>query len=106
MSKDKVLCSHELIVQIDQLEGNRVNWRVIPDEDVWNTHSLSLIDLAESGAPLSAMGIRALWKLCLDGLIYNSLEQANSIQADVDRRQAAPASHAALEMPPDGATIN
>jgi hypothetical protein len=106
MSEDKVLCFHELTVRIDQLEGNRVNWTISPDEEVWDTQSLSLIDLAESGAPLSAMGIRALWKLCLDGLIYNSLEQANSIQADVDRRMAAPASRAALEIPPDGATIN
>ena len=57
-----------LTIRFDQLEDNRVNWYVEPDDKVWETRSLSLIELAESGAPLSALAIRALWKLCIDGL--------------------------------------
>ena len=86
MSDEKVLCSNYLTIRFDQLDGNRVNWYIIPDEKVKQTESLSLIDLAECGAPLSALGIRALWKLCADGLVYNSLEQANSIEMDKDTR--------------------
>ena len=106
MSEEKVLCSHELVIRFDQLENNQVNWYVIPDEKVLNTQSLSLIDLAECRAPLSAMGIRALWKLCADGLVYNSLEQASSIQSEVGKRLVSGPVEAPLELAPEGVTIN
>ena len=106
MSEEKVLCSNELIIRFDQHEDNRVTWYVTPDEDVWKTQELSLIDLAECGAPLSAMGIRALWKLCIDGLVYNSLEQANSVNVEVGKRLAAGPVQAELELAPEGVTIN
>jgi hypothetical protein len=81
MSEERVVCSHHLSIRFDQLEGNRVNWYVEPDDEVLRARDLSLIDLAERGAPLSALGIRALLKLCIDGLVFNALEQANSIQS-------------------------
>ena len=67
---------------------------------------MSLIDLAECGAPLAAMGIRALWKLCADGLVYNALEQANATQVEVGKRLALEHDRQALELPPAGTTIN
>ena len=88
------------------LDGNRVNWYIIPDEKVKQTESLSLIDLAECGAPLSALGIRALWKLCADGLVYNSLEQANSIETEVAKRLASNVGDFDQLEAPDGMTIN
>ena len=106
MSEEKVLCSHELVIRFDQLEGNRVNWYVVPDEKIRQSQSLSLIDLAESGAPLAAMGIRALWKLCRDGLIYNALEQANDTQVEVNRRLATGPVEALMDLAPEGVTIN
>ena len=106
MSEEKVLCSNTLTIRFDQLEDNRVNWYVEPDDKVWDTQSLSLVDLAECGAPLSALGIRALWKLCMDGLVFNALEQANSIEVEVGKRLAATPEHAMLEATPEGATIN
>ena len=90
MNDEKVLCSNVLTIRFDQLEDNRVNWYVEPDDKVWETQSLSLIELAESGAPLSALAIRVLWKLCMDGLVFNSLEQANSINFDVSKRLVYP----------------
>ena len=30
MSEENVLCSHELLIRFDQLEGNRVNWYIEP----------------------------------------------------------------------------
>ncbi|MFC1606311.1 hypothetical protein ACFL33_05565 [Pseudomonadota bacterium] len=106
MSDERVLCSHVLTIRFDQLEGNRVNWYIEPDEQVHTTQTLSLIDLAECGAPLAAMGIRALWKLCADGLVYNALEQANDVQVEVGKRLATGPMEAPLELAPEGATIN
>lgn len=106
MSSEKVLCSNELTIRFDQLEGSRVNWYITPDDDVWENRGLSLIDLAECGAPLSALGIRALWKLCIDGLVYNSLEQANSINSEVSKRLVFDPDSTALEALSGGVTIN
>jgi hypothetical protein len=106
MSDERILCSHVLTIRFDQLEGNRVNWYIEPDEQVYTTQDLSLIDLAECGAPLAAMGIRALWKLCADGLAYNALEQANDVQVAVGIRLAAGPIETSLEQLPEGVTIN
>ena len=106
MSNEEVLCSHQLVIRFDQHEGNRVTWYVTPDEAVCQTQTLSLIDLAECGAPLAAMGIRALWKLCVDGLVFNALEQANSIQTEVGKRLVSPPVTDLLELAPEGVTIN
>jgi hypothetical protein len=88
VSEEKVLCSNSLTIRFDQLEDNRVNWYIEPDEIIRDTQALSLIELAECNAPLAAMGIRALWKMCVDGLVYHSLEQANDIQIEIGRRMA------------------
>ena len=106
MSEDKVLCSHELAIRFDQLEDNQIQWRIIPDANVRETLELSLIDLAECGAPLSLMGIRALAKLCLDGLVFNALEQANSIETEVSKRLASGPINAEPDLTPEGVTIN
>ena len=106
MSEERVLCSHHLVIRFDQLEDNRVCWYLTPDAEAWKTRSLSLIDLAECGAPLAALAIRALWKLCLDGLIHNALEQANEINAEVGKRLASGPVEALLDLAPEGATIN
>ena len=106
MSEEKVLCSHELNIRFDQFEDNRIKWYVVPDADIRETQTLSLIDLAECGAPLSALGIRALWKLCMDGLVFNSLELANSITVEVGKRIAAGSTRAELDLTPKGVTIN
>ena len=106
MSEEKVLCSNVLTIRFDQLEDNRVNWYLEPDDNVLETQALSLVDLAERGAPLSALGIRALWKLCIDGLVFNSLEQANSINVDVHKRIATGPVQAELDLVPEGVTIN
>ena len=104
MSDSRVVTSHVLTVRFDQLEDNSINWSVEPDEQVERTWNLSLLDLAECGAPLAAMGIRALWKLCIDGLVYNALEQANDVRAAALRRLLAD-QETLVESPPEGVTI-
>ncbi len=106
MSEEKVVCSHELVIRFDQHEGNRITWYVTPDDEVFETQSLSLIDLAECGAPLAALGIRALWKLCQDGLVFNALEQANDINAEVGRRLAVEPAEGLLGLTPESMMIN
>ena len=106
MSEERVVCSHHLTIRFDQLEGNRVNWYVEPDDEVLRDRGLSLIDLAERGAPLSALGIRALLKLCIDGLVFNSLEQANSIQSEVGKRLVSGPPLIDSEVVPEGVSIN
>ncbi len=106
MSNEKVLCSNVLTIRFDQLEDNKVNWYLEPDDGIFETQNLSLIDMAERGAPLSAIAIRVLWKLCFDGLVFNSLEQADSIRYEVCKRIAAGRVHADLDLVPEGVTIN
>ena len=106
MSEERVVCSHHLSIRFEQLEGNRVNWYVEPDDEVLRTRDLSLIDLAERGTPLSALGIRALWKLCVDGLVFNSLEQADSIRSEVGKRQVSGPPLIDSEVVPEGVSIN
>ena len=106
MSEEKVLCSNYLVIRFDQLEGNRINWYLTPDEKVGRTEALSLIDLAERGAPLSAMAIRALLKLCEDGLIFNAFEQANSIKEEVAKRFVSDALEVEPLRIPKGTIIN
>jgi hypothetical protein len=50
------ISSHPALVEQIVLEGL---WYVTPDDDVLETQTPSLIDLAECGVPLSALGIRA-----------------------------------------------
>ena len=106
MSEENVICSHHLVIRFDPLPGNRVNWYLIPDEQIEATRALGLIDLAECEAPLAALGIRALWKLLQDGLVYHALEQANGIQAEVRQRLAAGCSVPAMDWAAPDRTVN
>jgi hypothetical protein len=56
--------------------------------------------LAEIGAPLAALAIRALWKLCYDGMVYNAIEQGIGAQLAVERvsEQLPPESLQAMPM--------
>ncbi len=54
--------------------------------------------------PLAAKGIRALWKMCMDGLVFNALEQANDVQTAALRRLRAE-ENVLPELPPEGVTI-
>ena len=107
MNDKKVVYTHELTVRYEQFEDGSIQYYILPDQNVLDTHSASLVTLAEYGAPVSLMGIRALAKLCHDGLVYSSLEYASMISHEVGRRINPPVDEAALiEAPPEGATIN
>ena len=77
MNNDEVVYSNELLIRFDQDSTGRVNWRIMPDEQVGQAINTSLEELAEMGAPLCAMGIRALYDLFAEEFINHALETAN-----------------------------
>ena len=77
MSNENIVCSHELVIRFDQLEDNTVNWIVQADAAIENTMHASLDELAKSGAPLAALGIRALSDLLHPDIINAALSTGN-----------------------------
>ncbi len=86
---EKVFCRNQLTIRFDQLEDGTVNYYVLPDQKIYATRDLSLMDMAEQRAPLSSLGIRALWKMCADGLVFTALETASAFRDGVEQRIAA-----------------
>ena len=77
MSDKDIVCTHELTVRFDQLKDGSLNWLIQPSASVDNTRDASFDEMAAAGAPLSAMGIRALWEMLQNNLVLLALEQAN-----------------------------
>ena len=77
MSNEKAIYTHQLVIQFEQGADHSVNWLVQADEAVTNTIHASYEELAEAGAPLAALGIRALWDLLGENLIHLALDKAN-----------------------------
>jgi hypothetical protein len=77
MSNENIVCSYELVVRFDQLEDGSVNWLVQPSDAVANTTHASFEELTAAGAPLAALGIRALWELLGENLVAFALDKAN-----------------------------
>ena len=77
MSNDKAVYSHELTVRFEQDANHNLNWIIQADESISSTSHASYDELAEAGAPLAALGIRALFDLLGESLINLVLEKAN-----------------------------
>ena len=77
MSNNNVVLSHELTIRFDQDADNVVSWTVQADDAVANTCHASFEELVEAGAPLAALGIRALFDLLGEDLIRLVLDKAN-----------------------------
>ena len=77
MSNNNVVFSHELTVRFEQDADNVVSWTVQADDAVANTCHASFEELVEAGAPLAALGIRALFDLLGEDLIRLVLDKAN-----------------------------
>ena len=77
MSNENIVCSHELVVRFDQLEDGTVNWLVQADAAIESTSHASFDELARAGAPLAALGIRALSELIHPDIINAALNTGN-----------------------------
>lgn len=106
MSNQEVQCVNELTIRFEQMENGSITWAVLPDDIVWQTRDLSLMDLAEENQPLSVMAVRALWKLCVDGMVFTSLELANATRAGICQRYLRLDQRRLLELNPASNSVN
>ena len=77
MSNENVAYSNELTIRFDQDSAGQVTWHLLPDEQVGRPVNISIEEMAELGAPLCAMGIRAIYSLFAEEFIEHALEKAN-----------------------------
>ncbi len=77
MSKNRIVHRHQLLVTFEQGEDNNVSWVAEPDEAIVKTEQVSMEDLAKAGAPLAALGIRALWEIVANETITTALDRGN-----------------------------
>ena len=77
MSNNKAVYSHQLTVTFEQDADDTVNWIVQADEAVSKTSHATYEELARAGAPLAALGIRALFDLLGEDMIRLVLDKAN-----------------------------
>jgi len=103
---ETVVCTHELVIRIRQMEDGSVLWNVTPDDAVLVACDHDVWGLAEIGAPLAALAIRALWKLCYDGMVYNAIEQGIGAQLAVERMSGREPPEPLEVMPMESVSIN
>ena len=78
MTSEKIVHSHQLVITFNQDENARVFWEITPDNAVDKTREVSYEQLAKAGAPLAALGIRALFDMLSEQLITIALDKANN----------------------------
>jgi hypothetical protein len=103
---ENVVCSHQLVIRIHQMEDGSVQWNVMPDAPIYKARKYDVWGLAEIGAPLAALAIRALWKLCYDGMVYNAIEQGIGAQLAVERMSGQQPPELLEAMPMESTSIN
>ena len=106
INEEEVVCTHQLTVVFAQMDDGTVRWALVPDEAVGATRQLGLYGMAQCGAPLAALGIRALWKLCEDGLVYHALEEANGAERAVLQLRAPEAVDEQLSLPMETVAVH
>ena len=80
MSNENPVHVNELVVTFETDDQNNVSWKVRADDSVANTLHASFDELVRIGAPLSALGIRALFEMLCENLVVLALEKGNLYQ--------------------------
>jgi hypothetical protein len=80
MSSGNTPETFELKIQFEQVGEDNVSWIVLPDATLDKANRFDLIELAEMGAPLAALGLMILWKQCQAGILNSTLNMANMIR--------------------------
>jgi len=80
MSNENPVSVNELVVTFEGDDQNNVSWKVSADDAVTDTLHASFEDLARAGAPLSALGIRALFEILCENMVTLALEKGNLFQ--------------------------
>ena len=77
MSNENPVYVNELVVTFEGDDQNNVSWEVRADESVTKSLHASFDELAQAGAPLSVMGIRALYEILCENMGTLALEKGN-----------------------------
>ena len=77
MSNENIVNTHELLVRFEQYEDGKVSWVVQTDDAIETTSHATFDELARAGAPLAALGIRALAELINPDIITAALNKGN-----------------------------
>ena len=80
MSNERPVYVNELVVTFEGDDQNNVSWKVRADDSVNDTLHASFDELVRAGAPLSALGIRALFEILCENMIVLALEKGNLYQ--------------------------
>ena len=80
MSNENPVYVNELVVTFEGDDQNNVSWKVRADDSVTNTLHASFEELCRAGAPLSALGIRALFEILCENMVVLALEKGNLFQ--------------------------
>ena len=80
MSNENPVYTNQVVVTLEGDDQNNVSWSVRADDSVVNSMHTSFEELARAGAPLSVMGIRALYEFLCDHMVVLALEKGNLYQ--------------------------
>jgi len=80
MSNENPVFVNKLVVTFEGDDQNNVSWKVRADDDVMETLHSSFDELVRAGAPLSVLGIRALYEILCQNQVVLALEKGNLYQ--------------------------
>ena len=107
MSNESPRYVNQVVVTFESDDQYNVNWTIQPDDMVRNTLHMSLEDLARASAPLTVLGIRALFDAMDERQLMPALEKGNLHQLREYIRQLNAGHEGEAEgieeMPDDGA---
>ena len=97
MSNENPRFLNQVVVTFESDDHYNVSWTVSPDEMVRDTLQMSLEELARAGAPLTVLGIRALYDALDDQQLVPALERGNLHQLREYIRQLSAGNEGAAE---------
>jgi len=80
MSNENPVHVNQLVITFEGDDRNNVSWEVRTDNAVTATMHLDMRELVQAGAPLSALGIRALHDIICENMLVLALEKGNLYQ--------------------------
>jgi len=104
MSNENPVYVNQLVITFEGDDRNNVSWTVRPDDAVRDTMHMDMAELVRSGAPLPALGIRALYEIVCENELELALQKGNLYQCRewLQNLLEAPADRANSNDPVDG----
>ena len=80
MSNENPGYVNQLVITFESDDRNNVTWTVRADDAVKATMHMDMAELVRAGAPLSALGIRALYDIVCENVLELALQRGNLYQ--------------------------